>query len=112
MVILTIKDLMPFFASFMISMIFFAICFFVLNAEIDPEIEQSQGPLLSFFGLTCLQVYRISIGEIGTPKYDALNARPDSFFKDTNIILIWFTWYINTFFMIVILLNFLIAVIS
>ena len=26
--------------------------------------------------------------------------------------LIWFTWYTNTFFMIVILLNFLIAVIS
>ena len=112
MVILTIKDLVPFFFSFIISMVFFAMCFYVLNAEIDEEIEGSKGPLLTFFGLTMLQVYRISIGEIGNPKYDALMSRPDGFFKDTNIVLIWMTWYFNTFFMIVILLNFLIAVIS
>ena len=72
MVILTIKDLVPFFASFMVAMGFYALSYYVLNAEVDPDIEDAQGPLLSYFGLTCLQVYRISIGEIGTPKYDAL----------------------------------------
>jgi hypothetical protein len=37
---------------------------------------------------------------------------PDSFAKSSNIICIWAVWFSSTFFMIIILLNFLIAVIS
>ena len=67
----------------MIAMGFYALSYYVLNAEVDPDIEDAEGPLLNKFGLTCLWVYRISIGEIGTPKYDTLLTKPDSFYKDT-----------------------------
>jgi hypothetical protein len=54
MVILTIRDLVPFFASFILSMGFFALLFFVLNAEIDEDIAGNQGPFMTYFGLSCL----------------------------------------------------------
>jgi hypothetical protein len=46
------------------------------------------------------------------PKYEKISAKPPSIFKDINIYLIWIVWLIHTFFMLVIMLNFLIAVIS
>jgi hypothetical protein len=35
-----------------------------------------------------------------------------SIFRDLNIFLIWFIWFVHVFFMLVIMLNFLIAVIG
>ena len=99
-------------ASFAFALVFFALCFCVLGTEIDEEIEEVTGPGFNIFGLWLLQVYRISIGEIGVPAYDAIAAQPESWSRDSNIILIWVTWFVNTFIMIIILLNFLIAVIS
>lgn len=46
------------------------------------------------------------------PKYEKISEKHDSIFKDINIYLIWLVWFIQTFFMLVIMLNFLIAVIS
>lgn len=46
------------------------------------------------------------------PKYEKISAKPASIFKDINIYLIWVVWFVHTFFMLVIMLNFLIAVIS
>ena len=46
------------------------------------------------------------------PKYEKILEKEPSIFKDINIYLIWLVWFVQTFFMLVIMLNFLIAVIS
>jgi len=76
--------------------------------EIDPEVDEAE---LSFFQKTILQTFRTSVGELGMPTYNNILKREDSIFKTINIVLIWFCWFIQTFFMLVIMLNFLIAVI-
>jgi thiosulfate reductase cytochrome b subunit len=54
----------------------------------------------------------MSIAEVGVPAYEEILKHPPSFFKNTSIVLIWGMWYVHTFFMFVMLLNFLIAVIT
>lgn len=46
------------------------------------------------------------------PKYEEISKNGTPIFKDINIFLIWLVWFVHTFFMLVIMLNFLIAVIS
>jgi hypothetical protein len=46
----------------------------VLGTEIDEEIAEVTGPGFNLFGLWLLQVYRISIGEIGVPAYSGIAA--------------------------------------
>ena len=59
-----------------------------------------------------LQTFRTAIGELGMPMYGNILAKEESYFKDINIVLIWILWFAFTFFMLVIMLNFLIAVIT
>ena len=40
MVFLTLLDLIPFIAGFIISIVFFALCFHVLGADVDDEIAE------------------------------------------------------------------------
>ena len=59
-----------------------------------------------------LQTFRTAIGELGMPMYGNILAKEDSIFKSINIALIWICWFFQTFFMLIIMLNFLIAVIT
>lgn len=59
-----------------------------------------------------LVTFRNAIGEVGIPEYMDLARHEPGIFKSINILLIWFTWYFQTFFLLVIMLNFLIAVIQ
>ena len=113
MIILTLGDLVPFQLGFTVSLVFFALCFCVLGTGIEEEIEEVTGPGFNGpFGFWLLQVYRISLGEIGVPQYDDIAAEEESWSRDTHIALIWLTWLCITYVNIIILLNFLIAVIS
>lgn len=56
-----------------------------------------------------METFRSSIGEVGLPKYSAILAEPYSKCGQINQILIWVMWFIQVFFMLVIMLNFLIA---
>ena len=51
------------------------------------------------------------MGELAMPGYDAILDKNTKFAK-YNIILMWVLWYISVFFMLVIMLNFLIAEIT
>jgi hypothetical protein len=82
----------------------------VLKAEPDPETADIQN--IPQFVVILLVTFRNAIGEVGLPTYNAIAARPDSVYKSVNIMLIWGTWYIQTFFLLVVMLNFLIAVIQ
>jgi len=46
------------------------------------------------------------------PVYTSVLAKEDGFWRSLNIFLIWMTWYSQSFFMLVIMLNFIIAVIT
>jgi hypothetical protein len=46
------------------------------------------------------------------PVYTEILQKEDRVFKGINISLIWLTWFFQTFFMLIIMLNFLIAVIT
>ena len=108
-----VQDLIPFLMSYWIFMIVFSICFVVLNMEIDPEVAEADG--LNYFQKTILQTFRTSIGQLGMPTYHNIiraNKMNPSIFNTINIYLIWLIWAIQTFFMLVIMLNFLIAVIT
>ena len=54
MVILTIKDLQQFLHALIFAIFFFAICFMVLETDIDDEIQHVTGPGFNHFGLIFL----------------------------------------------------------
>ena len=91
-------------------LIIFSICYIVLNNEIDSDVEEWEG--ISFFQKAMLQAFRTSIGELGMPKYLGILEQEESFMKSLNLYLIWCVWFIQICFMMIIMLNFLIAVIN
>jgi hypothetical protein len=46
------------------------------------------------------------------PVYTKILVQDDGFWKNLNIFLIWMIWYMQSFFMLVVMLNFIIAVIT
>jgi hypothetical protein len=110
MILSCVNELIPFIISYIVFLLLFSVCFVVLEMEIDPEVDEAKG--LTYFQKTVLQTFRTAIGELGMPKYEKISEKDDSIFKDINIYLIWLVWFIQTFFMLVIMLNFLIAVIT
>jgi hypothetical protein len=62
-----------------------------------------------------LQMYRNSIGDIAPPKYDLYLDSELNITSTENtlmITIIWIVWFLNQVFILIILLNFLIAIIS
>lgn len=110
MILLCVYDLIPFIISYLIFLILFTVCFVVLDMEIDPEVEEAEN--MTYFQKMLLQTFRTAIGELGMPVYPRILHRPPSIVKTVNITLIWICWFSMTFFMLVIMMNFLIAVIT
>ena len=110
MIIYCVNDLFPFMMIFFTFLIVFSVCYVVLKMEIDPEVNDAQA--LSYFAKTFLQAYRTSLVELAMPTYEKISKRPDSTFKDLNILFIWIVWFTQTVFMIVIMLNFIVGVIQ
>ena len=100
----------PFAVYFIVCLLVFSVMFVILEMEIDPEVNEAEG--LNYFAKTVLQTFRTAIGELGTPVYTKLLEKEDSIFKSINILLIWVCWLCQTFLMLIVMLNFLIAVIT
>lgn len=105
-----VEDLLPFITYFITFLFLFALCLTTLDSEIDEEVAGAEG--MGYFAQQFLQAFRTSIGELGMPRYRAIARDPDAFYRRLNISLIWGVWYIQTFAMLVIMLNFIIAVIN
>jgi hypothetical protein len=101
-------DLIPFITFYIVFLVLFSLIFSVLKMEID--FENNQQSHIGYFEKMLLETFRSSIGEVGLPKYDALLQEPSSFCRSINVLLIWVVWFLQVFFMLVIMLNFLIAV--
>ena len=105
-----IVAVVPFAIYYIVFLMLFSTCFVILQMEIDPEVAEAEG--LGYFQKTVLQTFRTSIGELGMPVYSKLLAKPPGVARDINIALIWVTWFLQTSLMLIVMLNFLIAVIT
>ena len=94
----------------MVFNIIFTICYVILNMEIDEEVNDAEG--VGYLFKTLLQTFRTSIGELGVPSYEKVWSDPPNFYRSLNIASIWVFWFSQTFFMLVIIMNFLIGVIT
>ena len=105
-----VRELLPFIMTYMLLIVACSIFYVILNYEIDPEVQEAQA--LSYFAKMLIQVSRTSFGELAMPMYSSLLKRQDSIFKTINVRLIWLSWFLQVFFILVIMTNFLIAVIT
>ena len=141
MIGITLKELIPFINIFFVFTLYFGIAFMIMDIEIDnttPGLDvhkPSYGAMtayktsapLRYPGINKTVAYLIysfrnSIGDLATPSYDkwiimSLENEDNKvgyskLDKNLAIILIWGMWLFQGIFMIIILLNYLIAVIS
>ena len=89
--------------------------FCLLNTVIGIEYANDDYPAVPNAFIMILQVYRNSIGDIATPSYDMWqgeNMKENPFTCNFMILVIWVSWFVNQYLNLIILLNFLIAIIS
>lgn len=117
LIIYCVKDLIPFLTSYITLLFVFTICYIVVKLEVDPEVKVAG---LNDFFRTLLETFRCAIGELALPGYNNLMAKqdglkvtmkPHTIYRDINVYLIWFIFFIQTYFMQILMLNFMIAVI-
>jgi len=111
LVVQCIKDCVPFMLFFFTWNYMFARFFAILG--IDSETDEFSG--LFVLGRYFMGVYENSLGNISTPNYTIWNpAEPENknFFNRIILVIIWVIWFMNQWFIFMILLNFVIALIS
>ena len=101
---------MPFMIFMLSWVVLFSLEFQILGLEVDPEEYEGLG----WKAIYMLQSYRNSIGDLaapGTSKWsEAAIDSPNASWM--MIYAVWFIWLLNQYLVLIILLNFLIAVIS
>jgi len=107
MVFLSFLDMGPFMAFFSLWLLFFTIEFKVLGFEFDDSEYANLGSFTQMLILT----FRNSIGDLSLPQYNDL-IEVDTSVSQFVIYMLWMFWFMNIFLMVIMLLNFLIAVIS
>ena len=111
----TIVDAVPFMIFFFMFVLFFSTVVMILELDIDP-LDKSYPGMLDGIRIT-VQTYRNSIGDITTPNYSkwlTLEQQNEISHEDLEYVmgLAWMFWILNQIITLIILLNFLIAVIS
>jgi len=88
---------------------FFGIAYLIVGVEVCTH----DYPGIGFITRTFIQAWRNSIGDMAPPMYYALLDETGMNIQTDNILLVWIVWIItfcNQFFALIILLNFLIAI--
>lgn len=91
-----IMDLVPFMTTYMLFLMIFTMMFTVLETEPDEETAGIEN--VPPFIVMILVTFRNAIGEVGLPTYEVLALKDPTIWKSMNILLIWGTWYFQTFF--------------
>ena len=101
--------------AFLIGWIlFFALFYIIAGVKFDEGDYDDLSPTMIVF----LQTFRNSIGDIATPHYPEWSTYKKSTNKSESLIghimifIIWFFWFFHEFVILILLLNFLIAIIS
>ena len=110
MVIFVIQSLIPFGIVYLIFVVIFSICNFVLKMDISEEEDEAQK--FNYFEKTLLQTLRTGLGEMGMPAFSQVLEEEDTIFRTMNIYLIWILWFLTVFVLLIFMINFLIAVIT
>jgi len=87
---------------------FFGIAYLIVGVEVCTH----DYPGIGFITRTFIQAWRNSIGDMAPPEYTALLDETNMYIQPDNIILVWIIWLItvsNQFLALIILLNFLVA---
>jgi len=115
---MTMREVIPFTVYLVMWIALWALSYKILRVEIEPEFpgpeDEVEYPFLNNFVKFMIQSYRNTIGDISAPDYEAWypSAESGNFQNYTMINLVWLIWLGNQFVNLIILLNFLIAVIS
>lgn len=110
MIISCFLAVIPFAVYYMVFLMFFSICFVILEMDVDEETEEAQG--LNYFAKIVLQTFRTAIGELANPAITRLLRKEPSIFRTINISLIWIIWLCQVILMLIVMLNFLVSVIT
>lgn len=97
----------------MLFIFLFAAVSIIMNTEISSDGDSSFNDLHLIIR-TLIQIFRNSIGDIALPNYGMWNDPADkaNSFKTAQpyaFFIVWLFWMANLFFMLIVLLNFLIA---
>ena len=104
-----LSDSIPFTCFLIMWLILFSLLFRILGFEIDDGDYSSMGQA----SIYALQTYRNSVGDIAAPAYSFWESQTDfPHLQSKMIMIIWFAWLMNQFFLTIILLNFLIAILA
>ena len=110
MVIISIKDLLPFLVTYVGFAFFFASLYSAIEAEIDEELNSGVG--LGKFGRLFLMVWRNSVGKLSFVRYSYWDKKEEQGEKTVGIEFVYLVFYLQIIFMLVIMLNFMIAIID
>ena len=103
-------DMLPFTVKLGVTIAFFAFLRYLVGIDVDG----TDYPHMTFPSQQFIQTYRNSIGDIAPPDYafwsDMRLEHPHiAYFGCAGA---WFIWFMNQFIVLIMLLNFLIAIIS
>ena len=100
MVVYCVQDLIPFLVCYMTFLLVFAICYTVLQLDIDPEVAEN-APILNKFQQLLLETFRNAIGELALPMYSSIleaqtegGTKPANGFLLINVYLIWLVFFV------------------
>ena len=103
----------PFFICYIFFVNFFVILYAVMEVEIDGELlTKGSEESLGYYGLLFLTVWRNSVGKLGAPNYVKLAKQDTSIIMPISVGIIWAIYFVQILFMLVIGLNFMIAIIE
>ena len=100
-----LQDIMQYLLFMLFWIIFFWIEYLILGLEVDQE----EYPLVNFYLQILVQAWRNAIGDTSVPKYTYIEENKKGIVIISSL---WTIWLLNQFFVLIILLNFLIAFIS
>ena len=88
--------------------------FTVLFRLVGLEIETDDYDQLGRGSIYAIQTYRNSVGDLAAPGYSFWASQVDKYpiLANVMIAVVWLVWFLNQFFLTIILLNFLIAILA
>ena len=104
-----IQDLIPFISFFFIVILLFSLCFHNLAEEISPNID---APIVIPFMSMFLSFYNSSMQYIYVPHYNKMLEKDHyDISSKTNVFFIWVLYFVYSFFMDMMMINFIVAVV-
>lgn len=111
-----IRDISYFLVLFNFNICLLVLMTYVIGVNISEKDIKDDYESINKMVMFAIMIYRNTIGDIQTPNYDYWSDKErmakNPFMCQWMIYIIWIVWALNIMFMLIVLLNFLIATIS